>query len=319
MGLDDRSENRSSIESGRHLWLRPDTRRFGRKIVRTIRSLGRPYRNLLGPALTPTFLIIGTQKGGTTSLFIYLSGHPGIAAPQQKEVDFFGCPTRHERGSSFYHSHFPRRRLHAGQLSFEASPHYLADTRAAHCVHAYLPSMKLIALLRDPVERAHSAWNMYRRNFQRNREWFYDWVRRCDASTPRQSFVPRTSSFGQDFELDIRDELDALEQGRTIEMPVVSAGFYAMQLNPYLDHFPAEQILVERSEDLLNDPIAVLRRTEEFLGLNPFSWDRSRLRPEYAGTYTRPMPVGARHLLEAVYEEPNRRLAEILGTGFGWS
>ena len=125
--------------------------------------------------LQPTFLIIGAQKSGTTSLHRYLSKNPAVLLASPKEVRYFH--RNHERGDRWYRAQFPLR-AHARLTEFtvgskpaigEASPIYLFDPRAPGRVHAFDPSMKLIALLRDPVDRAYSHFHMQLR-------WGYETV-----------------------------------------------------------------------------------------------------------------------------------------------
>ena len=121
-------------------------------------SAGRPF---------PDFLIVGTKRGGTTSLFNYLLMHPGVLGlyPQlrgRKSTDFFF--KERGRGERWYRSHFHtetyrrmvERRLGYRPVSGEASPYYLWDHRIAPQVKQICGGVKAIALLRDPVERAWS-------------------------------------------------------------------------------------------------------------------------------------------------------------------
>jgi len=102
----------------------------------------------------PDFLVIGAQKAGTTALYAYLRWHPGIAGPSWKEVSFFD---RHWwRGEAWYRGQFP---LRAGErLVGEASPSYLFHPLAPERARSLVPGAKLVALLRDPVDRAYSQY-----------------------------------------------------------------------------------------------------------------------------------------------------------------
>src|SRR5438093_4320202 len=112
----------------------------------------------------PDFLIIGAQRAGTTSLYRYLSRHPAVApAVLAKGAHYFD--TAFDRGLPWYRGHFPTRmtaeRIRAREGTFatgEGSPYYLFHPLAAERIAAALPGVKLVALLRDPVERASSHW-----------------------------------------------------------------------------------------------------------------------------------------------------------------
>ena len=123
----------------------------------------------------PDFLIIGTKRGGTTSLFNYLLQHPGILGlyPQnrgKKSTDYFFKEL--PRGDAWYRSHFHsrtyratlRKRLGYTPVGGEASPYYMWDPRIAPLVVHAAPQVKAIALVRDPVERAYSHYQERKQN-----------------------------------------------------------------------------------------------------------------------------------------------------------
>lgn len=111
------------------------------------------------------FLVIGAQKSGTTSIFNYLSSHPSIFMPQCKEVCFF---TRDfERGVDWYFSnYFPS--APASSIKGEASPHYMYFKNVPERIASLFPDIKLIAVLRNPITRAYSHYQMtVRRNLEK--------------------------------------------------------------------------------------------------------------------------------------------------------
>lgn len=140
-------------------------------IRRSFRAAKQRLRRTLiehGYCVRPRFLIIGAQKAGTTSLFDYLSHHPYLVPSRQKEVCFFSNDELYQKGEAWYHSHFPMPyRVLKGSLAYEATPEYLFYPQCPERIFQYNAGMKLIIILRDPVERAYSAWNMYRR-FQKD-------------------------------------------------------------------------------------------------------------------------------------------------------
>src|SRR5947209_8592328 len=122
-----------------------------RKVLRsTVRAYGRAT---VAVRPLPNFLILGAQKAGTTALYAYLRWHPEITGPSFKEVSFFD--RHYARGERWYRAHFPaRRRPFVG----EASPSYLFHPLVPERVARLLPDARLVAILRNPVDRAFSHY-----------------------------------------------------------------------------------------------------------------------------------------------------------------
>jgi hypothetical protein len=258
------------------------------------------------PRALPELLIIGTQRGGTTSLYEYLSRHPDVVPPLGKELQYFSV--EHGRGEAWYRAHFPteravERRRHRGAdcLVFEASPYYLFHPHAPRRAAATVPGAKLIALLRDPVERAYSHYaHMQQRGLEPLS--FEDAV----AAEPER----------------LAGEVERMQADPTYESRAhrlwsyVSRGRYAPQLSEWLAHFPRPQLLVLKSEDLFADPGAVYGRVLEFLGLRPLAL------PTYPA-YTRrqagpPLSDDTRAALRAEFRPDVERLTTVIGTPMGW-
>ncbi len=272
------------------------------------------------PRLQPSAICIGAQKGGTSALYKYLACHRGVAPSKIKEIDFFNCTSRFARGLDFYHSHFPRKTpLNSQKLTFDITPGYLfGGGKAAERIRGYNPAIKLIVLMRNPITRAHSAWQMYKRYYRGNPEWFFNWIRRCDQSWPTELFLRRPATFGNNFEQDIRDEIAAMERGRTIEMPILLLGEYEKLLKPYYERFPRNQILALSSEQMQQDTAGHLRRIESFVGLPPHPWSRKQLAPRFVGGYRDSIEPKAREVLKEFYAPQNGALFKLLQSEFVW-
>ena len=244
----------------------------------------------------PDFLILGAQKGGTTALYAYLRWHPGITGPSWKEVSYFD--RHYRRGASWYRGHFP---IGAGdRLVGEASPGYLFHPLAPERVRATVPEAKLIALLRDPVDRALSHYHH-------------------EVALGRE-----TLSFEEAIEAE--PERTRGEEQRLVREPgyfsrpwwdytYLARGRYAEQLERWFAVFPREQLLVLPSEDLAADPGQAYRRVLEFLEASPHelgSYPRV-----YQQEYAEAHPDTRRKLAE-YFAEPNRQLYELLGRNLGW-
>jgi hypothetical protein len=244
----------------------------------------------------PDFLILGAQKAGTTALYDYLYRHPAISGPSWKEVGFFDL--HWWRGERWYRGHFPRgARAPVG----EASPSYLFHPEAPQRVRSLVPDARLIAILRDPVDRAFSH---YQHEVALGREplSFEDALDREEARTrgevERMLADPRSFSHAW------------------WNWTYRARGLYAQQLERWLAVFPRDQLLVLLTEELAAAPAETYARVLEFLGASPheldsyprvFDRDYDAMRPE------------TRQALEEFYAVPNRRLSELLGRELAWT
>jgi Sulfotransferase domain len=256
--------------------------------------------------ILPSFLLIGAQRAGTTSLFYYLRRHPHVARPVTKEIHFFD--DGFWRGIDWYRSFFPTSaehrlaRLRGGDLvAADATPYYLFHPAVPERVAATIPSVRLAVLLRDPVVRAYSHYRKMRR-----------------MGLERLSFENA---------LDKEEERLAGEEERLRADPryrshhhrrhaYVARGLYADQLERWLEHFPREQLLVLRSEDFFARPAETYADTLAFLGLR--AWQPPDFEPRNP-TSDPPLDPALRSRLEERFAEPNARLARLLGSHLAWS
>ena len=201
----------------------------------------------LRPRLRPSILLIGAQKAGTSAVFDMIGQHPKVLAPQVKEIMFFNRDAEHDQGLKHYLNNFPVRPLRgAAPLTLEASVGYLYHDRAAERIKAMLPDVRLAAILRDPVSRAFSAWNMFRQ--------FRDHPLYADLHDPRP------------FDQAIQDELE----GRTVQRAhlYVDRGHYAPQLQRYFDVFGRDALQLFSYGELQRDPRKVVDAILRTVGLD---------------------------------------------------
>ena len=131
------------------------------------KQLSEIYRLSTSPLRrSPNFLILGVVKGGTTSFYKYLVQHPMIHEITQKEVYYFKRTIDPKYRWLRYHSHFPFSQKLTGSQTIvgEASPHYFHNLDAPQILSKLFPQLKLIVLLRNPVDRAYSHYSMQVRN-----------------------------------------------------------------------------------------------------------------------------------------------------------
>ncbi|MGC1480765.1 MAG: sulfotransferase [Chthoniobacterales bacterium] len=230
------------------------------------------------------FLVIGAQKSGTTALNRMLRQHPSIGLADRKEVHFFDWDPHFADGEpdyeAFYHCHFEPG---GEQVLGENTPVYLYWRPAAERIARYHPGMKLVAVLRNPIDRAYSHWQMTTRNGE------------------------ETLPFGEA----IRREDERCGGGQHRFFSYVDRGRYAGQVRRFRECFPAEQMLIFRSEELRGDSEAAFHRMSDFLGVGRRKF-RVRRKPEKV-RYDEEMSAADREFLRGVFATEIEELEALLG------
>lgn len=275
-----------------------------------IKEAGRSLTRIVGRAtaglrMLPSFLVVGTQRGGTTSLHRALVEHPAVVAPAfHKGIHWFDVAREHS--PSWYRGHFPlvsaaRRRVPQGQLpvTFESSGYYMHHPTAPAAIGTTLPDVKLVVMLRDPVERAYSA---HRHELARGFE---------------------TEPFER--ALALEDERLDGEVARIVADPgyvshahrhhsYVDRSTYVWQVERLFLLFGRERVHVLFSEDFFRSPDTVFADLLDFLGLAP---DTPRF-GHHNDQPRAPMAPDLRARLEERFLPHDDALAELLGVELGW-
>jgi hypothetical protein len=242
--------------------------------------------------------VCGVQKGGTTSMYGYLSDHPQLSAPVGKEPHFFDDETRNWANPNYedldvcYPSDYVYAEL--GRLRFDSTPIYSFWPPSLQRIRDYHPQAKLIFLFRDPFDRAWSHWCM-------------EYARGGD-----------TLPFDE-----------AIRQGRTrmVGLPelaperrvfsYVERGYYGAQVANALTLFPRDQMLFLESKDLAKDHAAVLARVSSFLQVAPFAECPVRLdHRQPAIAYPRYPTAADRALIRSELDDDMVKFSELTGIRF---
>jgi len=242
----------------------------------------------------PDFLIIGAMKSGTSSLYRNIVNHPQIVSATKKEVHFFD--KKYDQGLEWYLSHFPlltENKEHF--VTGEASPRYLIHPDAPKRAYDTLPKVKLIALLRNPVDRAYSHYHHMERKGK-------------EPLSFKEAIEREAGQFNQNME-------QVLENYKAISSSYLTRGIYANQLKRWMEFFPKEQFLIVKSEEFFADPQSIFNQVTDFLQLP--EWDFLNQKQWNVGQYNN-MDVQIREQLQAFFKPHNERLYELLGRDFGW-
>ncbi|MBD2464830.1 tetratricopeptide repeat protein [Oscillatoria sp. FACHB-1407] len=248
-----------------------------------------------GTPQKPDFLIIGTMKSGTTSLYRYLTQHPQILPAIKKEINFFAY--NFGRGMEWYLAHFPRRTEHSSFLSGEASPLYFNTSKVAERIASHLPNTKLIVLLRNPVERTISHY--YHRS-----KWVFQEKRSLEESVQFEMNLINDLA-----DISIAPEIYPDEQG------YLFISLYVYFLAKWMKLFPKEQLLILKGEELFEKPVETMKTVFDFLGVADH-----RL-PKYQNYFPgtqRSVDPQIRQMLSDYFQPHNRRLEDYLGMQFNW-
>ena len=235
----------------------------------------------------PSALIIGTMKGGTSTLNAWLRHHPQVMFSAIKEVHFFD--EHFDRGERWYRTYFPLwERLLGGRCVLEATPAYLYRAPlVAERMHALVADARLILLLRNPVSRAISH---YGHQVQRG----------VEHRSPAEALMSSERS----------------SQGKHIHYK--RRGLYAQQIEQMLGFYRRDQLLVLRSEDFFADPAHAYGQVQRFLEL-----DLQPLPPasavEIVGRAKAEIPIEVKQHLQSFYRGPNQQLQALLPDFPIWS
>lgn len=240
---------------------------------------------------SPDYIILGTQRGGTTSLFRYLGTHPDVRNPTKKEPHFL--TDRFHRGASWYLGQFPETLL-PGEITGEATPYALFHPQSPLRAKVLTPHARFIVLLRDPVERAFSHFQLERSLGVENLS-FSDAITaesvRLEGEHRRLQSDPTYVSFNHK------------------HFSYRARGDYAAQLSRWLENFPRDQFLILKSEDLYREPRATMQRVLDFLGLSEFDSGPFEVHNQSAdGVWDKP----TREKLQQHFAPINARLNEIV-------
>lgn len=273
-----------------------------------IKQAVKSYRMLTNTIrVRPDFIIIGARKCGTTSLYSYMARHPLVLPALKKEVFYFS--DYFDKGESWYRSHFPtaierwaveRVRRHE-VITGEATPSYILNPDLPNLIYKMNPKIKLIAILRNPVDALYSAYE----------------------------FGIKTGTYKREevvFEKIVKTEIEAAKnvmpnrlQGNyaaiAADLPLLSRGLYVDMLEAWYKVFPPRSIQIIISESLFNKPQETMDRLWRFLSLPSHSQKNYERRN--ANNYSDLSPM-VREMLTGFFAPYNRRLQDHMGIKTGW-
>lgn len=230
----------------------------------------------------PDFIVIGAKRCGTTSLYYYFGQHPSINSSAHDKLGFFD--DNFELGINWYKSHFPIQKRNF--LTYDVTATYIQSANVAKRIKKLLPNVKLIAILRNPIDRAFSEYNE----------------------------TVRENSEKLSFEDAITFEMN--EQKNPNSKNYLTKGKYANQLTYWYEIFPKKQLLIISAEDLQNNTQNTLQSIFQFLNLPNYSI--KDIQKRNVGKYL-PMKTETRKKLIDYFKPYNEDLYKLIDKHFDWN
>ena len=255
----------------------------------------------------PNFLVVGAQRSGTTSLFIYLLAHELVLGPRRaKGVHFFD--TNYHRPTSWYRSNFPRvstldalEQVHGQRPAVgEGAPYYLFNPMVPGRIHDLIPECRILVILREPLDRAISHHN-------------HEVQRGFETLSVSDAFDAEEARLAGEVDRITADP--AYVSTPHIHHAYLGRGQYADQVERYLDLFGRDQVLVLDSARLKSHPEETVRRATDFLGLKPMSGISY---PLYNKRDRDPVDPTLRARYGPVFERSNERLRKLVPGQLSW-
>lgn len=289
---------------------------IGRKALGKATALPQPVRDVYvwlnrnigrldpSPRVLPNFYVVGTQRGGTTSLFIYLLAHELVHGPRRaKGVHYFD--TNFDKSIGWYRANFPRastldrqRDDHGVEPAVgEGAPYYLFSPVIPGRIHQITPKARILVVLREPLDRAISHHN-------------HEVARGFETLSLRDAFEAESGRLDGEVEKIAADA--AYVSKPHIHHAYLGRGQYAEQLERYFELFGRDRVLVLDSAALKAEPERTVRTATDFLGLPPLHGVDY---PLYNQRTHDPVDPEIRARFGPAFDESNARLRELLEPG----
>ena len=279
--------------------------------------------NLIPKNKKANLFIIGAQKCGTNSMFEYLKLHPSFQPSKNKEINYFNTYHNYEQGVTWYHANWEN--MGKRKIYYEATPGYWYYSFCPERMAKYNPEAKFICLVRDPVTRAYSAYNMYRQmaadTMNRERllsKFFKHRLPENEDFFQKMFFNPNGfMSFGQY----VTQELGIIEKKKQNEPEpsFIRRGLYLEQLERFYKYFPKESFLIIEQNELATETTKVLNNVCNFVKIKPVKWNESAIKTKhYTREYDESMDGESFNTLRNFYTKPNSDFFSHIGRKFNW-
>jgi hypothetical protein len=266
------------------------------------------------------FFIIGAQKCGTTALFSYLDKHPSCMGASGKESLLFSTLFEGKIGNKEMCRFFMRKewlKKYRKQLLFDATPENVYLEEVPQRIYNHNPEARLIFLVREPVSRAISEYNMAC--------WYAKERNKCVREDPDREYFnymkcPERYSFSWFIEEELRriKETGSYLPSAFHYPDFIRHGLYSEQLKRYYKYFNPKQILILEDKELKNHKKEILYRVEDFLNIKHRVWKDEELVNSNVGVYSLPVQEDCKQYLTDFFRPWNEEFFQMIGRRMDW-
>ncbi len=278
------------------------------KLQKVKERAARKFRRLTSSRrVLPDFMIVGTQKGGTTTLYWHLHAHSAVMMSLEKEPQFFTL--KYDYGLDFYRSFFVTQAARRGRERAigrpvrigEATPCYMFCPAAPPRMHQHFPDARLIVMLRNPIDRAYSHFNM-----------------ECQRGREQRSFEQAIEQEQARLEGDLSHLWDRPRQVlfSKKDHPYLWRSLYLEQMRRLLDIYPPTQVHVMTAESYRRNTQAEYDRVLNFLDLPPMQLAKAE--SHNTRRYDSQLAQATRQQLASFFAPHNQKLSKLLNMTFDW-
>ncbi len=261
-------------------------------LKRNFRYISSPFRML------PKFIIIGAVRSGTTSLYYNICEHPNILPASYDEIGFFDV--NYDLGLNWYKSMFPLKsenNFSKKNITGEDTPFYFWREDAANRIKKILPHVKLIIILRNPIDRAFSNYHLGVR-----------------GGTENLSFDEAISIELEGLEKNEINKENLIKLCDSSRSYIIKSLYYE-QMKIWTRKFSKDNLFVTTTEEMSEKPEDVLRKIFEFLQVSPYKISNPQKRK--AVKYSK-MKYETRQKLVKFFKPHNKQFYELIGHEFKW-
>jgi hypothetical protein len=264
--------------------------------------------------------IVGTQKGGTTSLFNFLEYSSEVTGSYNKEIGYFSRIKIYNKGKVWYENRFCYNKSKGLKL-VDATPEYLYYPEVPEKIFKYNKAAKIIILLREPISRAFSHYSMFKKFNQapkKSKKRLYNdfFKNNLQISSPLWDLV-NAKEFPVFSDI-IENEISLNSQD--LEPSFIKRGLYYEQVERYLKIFPKENVLILESNELKNNKKQSLLKVCNFLKISNVFLKNQDFKNSHIGTYqSKKMDDNTKIKLKEYYKLPNNKLFSLIGKKYNWN